>query len=80
MADRSASEPTVERARRSPDMITLVVGLASLAMATFAIVGYVPPFPSLDPRWLLAGAATILGLLLLITSLRGPRERGGSSS
>jgi amino acid transporter len=52
----------------------LMVGLVGLATATFAIVGYLPPFPNFDPRWLLAGGAALVGLLLLIVSVRGPHE------
>jgi hypothetical protein len=31
--------------------------------------------PSVDPRWLIAGAALLIGLLLLATSLRPGRRR-----
>ncbi len=76
------AEPTDDlqpRSRQAPDVVALVVGLASLVTATFAIVGYVPPLPSFDPRWLLAGGAATIGLLLLVTSLRPRRDRGESS-
>jgi len=75
------AEPTDDlqpRTRRAPDLLALAVGLVSLVTAVFAIVGFVPPLPSFDPRWLLAGGAALVGLLLLTSSLRQPRERGGS--
>jgi hypothetical protein len=68
---------STERAarRRGPDPLTLFVGLATLAMAVFAFVGEVPDLSGFDPRWLLAGGAALVGLMLLIGSLRGrPRS------
>ena len=63
---------TVTR-RRGPDPVALVVGLLSIAMAVFAFVGQVPDLSGLDPRWLLAGGAAAVGLMLLVGSLRGRR-------
>jgi hypothetical protein len=68
---------STERAarRRGPDPLTLFVGLATLAMAVFAFVGEVPDLSGFDPRWLLAGGAALVGLMLLVGSLRGrPRS------
>ncbi len=71
-------EPTTDGPRPSrrhaPDTFALVVGLASLLVATMAIVGYVPELPGFDLRWLLAGGAALIGLLLLVSSLRRPRR------
>jgi hypothetical protein len=64
---------TVAR-RRGPDPVALVVGLLSIAMAVFAFVGQVPDLSGLDPRWLLAGGAAAVGLMLLVGSLRGRRN------
>ena len=60
--------------RRGPDLLMLVVGALSLAMSVAAFVGYERGVPSLvgfDARWLLAAGATLIGLLLLVGSLRG---------
>ncbi len=54
-----------------PDLLTLVTGLLALALAVAAFVGDVP---AIDPRWLLAGGAAVLGLVLLVGSLRGRRN------
>ena len=56
--------------RRLPDPLALVVGVLSLGVAGFAFVGQTPAFAGFDPRWLLAGAAVLLGILLLVGSLR----------
>ena len=61
--------------RRGPDPLTLLVGLATLAMAVFAFTGELPGGLGLDPRWLLAGGAAVIGLTLLIGSLRGRSGR-----
>jgi hypothetical protein len=57
--------------RRGPDLVTLLVGMLSLGMAASAFVGQVPSLAGFDPRWLLAAGATVVGLLLLVGSLRG---------
>lgn len=59
--------------RRGPDVVTLLVGLLTLGMATSAFVGDVPDLSGFDPRWLLAAGAAIVGLMLLVGSLRGRR-------
>jgi hypothetical protein len=68
---------TARPRRRGPDPLALLVGLATLVMAVFAFVGELPAV-DVDPRWLLAGGAAVVGLVLLISSLRG-RPRGGRS-
>ncbi|MDN5748191.1 MAG: hypothetical protein L0H64_06745 [Pseudonocardia sp.] len=57
--------------RRRPEMLTLVTGLLALLVATAAFVGEVPP---VDVRWVLAGGAAVLGLVLLAGSVRGRRQ------
>lgn len=64
--------PVEKARRRGPDPVALVAGVLTLAMATAAFVGQVPTH--LDPRWLLAAGAALLGLLLLAGSLRGRRS------
>lgn len=74
MADRTAH---IERAgaRRRPDLLTLVAGLLTLGMAVVAFTGELPDLGGLDLRWLLAGAAASVGVVLLVGSLRGRRRR-----
>jgi hypothetical protein len=59
------------RIARRPELLTLVTGLLALALAVAAFVG---ELPAIDPRWVLAGGAALLGLALLVGSLRGHRE------
>lgn len=71
--DESAVEQRSGRRRMRRaglDPVALVVGLLTLAMAVAAFVGDVPDLSGLDARWLLAGGAVLLGLLLLAGSLR----------
>ena len=60
--------------RRGPQVLTLVVGLLTLGMAFSAFVGRVPDLAGFDARWLLAGVAAVVGVLLLTGSLRGRRR------
>ena len=74
----TTDDRTPSARRRGPDPLTLLVGLATLAMAVFAFVGDLPDLSGFDPRWLLAGGAAAVGLVLLVGNLRGrsggPRE------
>jgi hypothetical protein len=60
--------------RRGPDVVMLLVGLLALGMSVSAFVGQVPSLAGFDPRWLLAGGAAVIGLLLLAGGLRGRRS------
>lgn len=67
-------DPTPVARRRGPDPLALLVGLATLAMAVFAFAGELPDLSGIDPRWLLAGGAALVGLVLLVSSLRGRKS------
>ena len=69
MAER---EPEVRR--RGPDALTLVAGIATLLVSAYVLTDGALWIPSLDPRWLLAGGALVVGLFLLMLSLRGRRR------
>jgi len=71
-------DPAPFARRRGSDPLALLVGLATLAMAVFAFVGELPDLSGVDPRWLLAGGAALVGLVLLVGSLRG--RSGGRRS
>lgn len=62
------------RGRRTPDVLTLVVGLVSLAAAAMVLAGWIPQLRLFDLRWVLSGGAVVLGVLLLATSARSPRK------
>jgi hypothetical protein len=56
--------------RRGPDPVALVVGLLTLGMAVAAFTRHLPLLPHFDPRWVLAGVAALVGVLLLLGSMR----------
>ncbi|MGH3548652.1 MAG: hypothetical protein ACRDQU_11200 [Pseudonocardiaceae bacterium] len=60
--------------RRGPDLLTLVAGVGSLGIAATALLGGVTWLPDVDGRWALAVMALLVGLLLVISSLRPPRH------
>jgi hypothetical protein len=61
--------------RRGVDVFTLLVGALALAMSVSSFLGEaVFTAPGFDPRWLLAGGAALLGVLLLVGSLRRNRR------
>jgi hypothetical protein len=59
--------------RRGPDLLTLAVGLGALGVAGTALLGGVAWLPQVDARWVLAGVALVVGLMLVIGSVRHPR-------
>jgi hypothetical protein len=78
MADRddtTQTEMDSDPRRRFPDPVRLVIGLLTLLAATYALTDG-RFLHGVDPRWLIAGAALLLGVLLLGASLRpGRRQR-----
>ncbi|MGH3913080.1 MAG: hypothetical protein ACRDTC_06680 [Pseudonocardiaceae bacterium] len=59
--------------RRGPDLLTLTAGLGALAVAIGVPLGGATWLAGLDARWVLAALAMIVGLLLVISSVR-PRR------
>ncbi|MGH4023226.1 MAG: hypothetical protein ACRDRV_01435 [Pseudonocardiaceae bacterium] len=69
------SEPDSAIARRrGPDLLTLAVGLAALAVSLSAQLGGTGWLPGVDIQWVLAAVAILVGLALVIGSVR-PRRR-----
>lgn len=64
-----------ETRRRWPDLFTLVMGLATLVASGYVLTDGRLWLPSVDPRWLITGAALFVGVLLLASSLRGGRRK-----
>lgn len=60
--------------RRGPDVLTLIAGIATLLVSAYVLTDGALWVPSIDPRWLLAGGALVVGLFLLIASLRGRKR------
>jgi hypothetical protein len=48
----------------------MFAGIATLLMAAYVLTDGRTWLPSFDPRWLLAGGAVLVGLLLLGSSVR----------
>jgi hypothetical protein len=72
--DTNASEAGALTPRRGPDLLTLLAGLGALGIAGTALLGGIAWLPDVDGRWVLAALALIIGLLLVIGSLRPPRH------
>jgi hypothetical protein len=64
------SEQRPARIRRSPDVLNLAMAVVTLTASAMVLADWRPP---LDPRWLLAAGAVLVGLLLLLASLRPSR-------
>lgn len=80
MADHTpepASEPDgcdTTVARRGPDLLALAAGLAALGISTSALLGWSGWLPGIDGRWVLAAIAVVVGLVLVIGSIRPRRN------
>jgi hypothetical protein len=55
--------------RRGVDLVALLFGLGALLFSGYALSGGEYFDEAIDLRWLLAGGAVVVGLLLLISSL-----------
>jgi hypothetical protein len=59
-----------EDRKRRPDLLTMFAGVATLLMSAYVLTDGRSWLPSFDPRWLLAGGAVLVGLLLFGSSVR----------
>lgn len=60
--------------RRGVDLFTLVVGIATLFVSAYVLSDGASWLPSFNVRWVLAGGAVFIGVLMLGASLRGGRR------
>jgi fatty acid desaturase len=61
---------TERRPRRGfPDPFAMIIGLITLVLSAYALSDGAINLPA-DPRWLIAGVALFVGLMLLGASLR----------
>ncbi len=82
MNDWNDDESTIQtgqteqrRTRRFPDPLGLIVGLVTLLVSAYALSSGAWDLPAVDPRWLIAGGALFVGLMLLGASFRPNRRR-----
>lgn len=61
--------------RRGPDLLALAAGLGALGVSGTVLLGGIPWLPEIDVRWVLAAVALVVGLLLVIGSIRHPRRQ-----
>ncbi|WP_328613645.1 hypothetical protein OHS18_34815 [Amycolatopsis sp. NBC_00355] len=62
-------------ARRGVDFFTLIVGVATLLISAYVLSDGASWLPHFDFRWVIAGGAVFVGLLLLGASFGGKRRR-----
>jgi hypothetical protein len=72
--EAQGSNPDNRRTRRGIDPLTLVVGLGALFVAAVGLSEDTSWVSAIDPRWLLAAGAVLVGILLLVGTLRKPRN------
>ena len=61
--------------RRMPDLFTLFAGIATLCVSVYLLTDGQTWLPAIDARWALAGGALLVGVLMLLASLRGNDRR-----
>lgn len=72
--DHADSRADTPARRRGPDLLALTVGLAALGISVSALLGGVGWLPGVDARWVLAAVAVLVGLALVIGSIKPRRS------
>ncbi|MGC7095851.1 hypothetical protein ACPZ19_14360 [Amycolatopsis lurida] len=75
MAEETDYETNPVKPARRLDVFTLLLGIATLGASAYVLTDGALPLPNFDPRWLVAGAAVLTGLLLLGASFSGKKNR-----
>ncbi|WP_328606282.1 hypothetical protein OG943_41140 [Amycolatopsis sp. NBC_00345] len=78
MAENPYAYPESEQqqtrpARRGVDVFSLIVGLVTLLVSAYVLSDGASWMPTFDFRWILAGGAVFVGVLLLGASFRKRR-------
>lgn len=60
--------------RRGVDVFTLILGIATLLVSGYVLSDGAGWLPSFDLRWVLAGGAMLIGVLMLGASMRGGKR------
>jgi hypothetical protein len=63
-----------DRSRHGIGVFTLLAGIATLFVSVYVLSDGADWFPHFDVRWMLAGGAALVGVLILATSLRSNRK------
>jgi hypothetical protein len=63
-----------EKTKRGPDLFTLIAGIATLVVSGYVLTDGQMWLPEMNPTWVLAGGALLVGVLMLASSLRGGRR------
>ncbi|WP_410597776.1 hypothetical protein [Amycolatopsis sp. lyj-23] len=71
--DNPDSAPPARRG--GVDAFTLIVGVATLLVSAYVLSDGASWLPSFDFRWVIAGGAVFVGLLLLAASFGSKRRR-----
>jgi hypothetical protein len=76
-AGQDLTQQTGERApkrRHGPDLYAMMTGVGALFVSAYILTDGAGWFSSMSPRWTLAVGAVLIGVLLLLASLRKDRR------
>ncbi|MDT7724396.1 MAG: hypothetical protein QOI21_972 [Actinomycetota bacterium] len=65
---------TTQPAKRGIDVMTLIAGIVTLAASGYILGDGASWMPDFNLRWVMAGAAVLIGVLMLAASLRNNRR------
>lgn len=62
------------RTHHGVDPLALLAGIGTLLVSVYVLSDGASWLPAIDPRWVLAGGATLAGLIMLAASVRHNRR------
>jgi divalent metal cation (Fe/Co/Zn/Cd) transporter len=74
--DYDEASAETKPSRQGVDVFTLIVGIATLLISGYVLSDGASWLPMFDFRWVLAGGAVLVGVLMLGSSFRGGRKSG----
>ncbi|MEU3764091.1 hypothetical protein AB0E55_03465 [Amycolatopsis keratiniphila] len=70
----NAQTQSAQPAKRGVDGFTLIIGIATLLVSGYVLSDGATWLPQFDFRWVMAGGAIFVGVMLLAASLRKSRR------